>query len=201
MDAQVTVLLRDLLAFLDGRASVSVLDLHDRVRAALAAGPAEARPDHTTCHEQLAAATRERDAHKTAADSVAALYERLEAIHSTTTAELAAAREAHDRLHVALSCVDTIVSHATDNPESDIEDIMRIARAALASTPRPQDEPPFFDKGVLLCQQCRKLPAVCVGAYEGPGPIALACDTCCGHGCEDGWCVRLASTPPKGGGK
>ncbi len=41
------------------------------------------------------------------------------------------------------------------------------------------------------CAVCAKLPA-CIGAYEGHSPIAFACDECCGHGNEDGWCVPLA---------
>jgi hypothetical protein len=31
----------------------------------------------------------------------------------------------------------------------------------------------------------------CVGRYEGHGPIGVGCDGCCGHGNEDGWCLRL----------
>jgi hypothetical protein len=133
--AATTTLLCDLLAFLDGRAG-SVLDLATRVRAALAAGPVEARPDHTTCHEQLVAATRERDAHKTAADSVAALYERLEAIHSTTTAELAAAREA---LTKAAERFGRLAAIGHDTRDWGIRTVAENgeleARAALASTP------------------------------------------------------------------
>lgn len=33
--------------------------------------------------------------------------------------------------------------------------------------------------------------AVCFGAYEDPIQICGACDECCGHGNEDGWCVPL----------
>lgn len=34
-------------------------------------------------------------------------------------------------------------------------------------------------------------PATCIGRYEGHGPVSTACDTCCGHGNEDGWCVPV----------
>ncbi len=33
--------------------------------------------------------------------------------------------------------------------------------------------------------------ATCVGQYDAMREPALACDACCGHGCEDGRCVRL----------
>lgn len=47
------------------------------------------------------------------------------------------------------------------------------------------------------CEHCNeKRPAACLGTYEG-GPVAYACDTCCGHACEDGWCVPLADVPRK----
>ena len=52
-----------------------------------------------------------------------------------------------------------------------------------------------MSRGVLvddpvLCGSCQK-PATCFGTYEGDGVWAFACDECCGHGCEDGWCWRL----------
>lgn len=34
--------------------------------------------------------------------------------------------------------------------------------------------------------------ATCVGRYEDMTSDAPACDTCCGHGCEDGHCDRAA---------
>lgn len=43
------------------------------------------------------------------------------------------------------------------------------------------------------CEHCGK-PASCLGAYEG-GPEAWACDECCGHGAEDGHCVRVRGLP------
>lgn len=33
--------------------------------------------------------------------------------------------------------------------------------------------------------------AVCIGAYEGAETAEYACDSCCGHGCEDGWCEPI----------
>ena len=42
-----------------------------------------------------------------------------------------------------------------------------------------------------LCAVCGA-PATCVGAYEGATDPEPACDGCCGHGNEDGWCEPLA---------
>jgi len=36
---------------------------------------------------------------------------------------------------------------------------------------------------------------VCIGTAEGNPAIILACDECCGHGNEDGWCMGLADIP------
>lgn len=48
----------------------------------------------------------------------------------------------------------------------------------------------------LTCDHCGKEPAACFGHYEGgEGDPCVACDTCCGHGNEDGWCVRLEDLP------
>ncbi len=44
----------------------------------------------------------------------------------------------------------------------------------------------------VLCDHCGERPSVCVGRYEGHGAVRPACDQCCGHGNEDGWCVALA---------
>lgn len=41
---------------------------------------------------------------------------------------------------------------------------------------------------LLVCAHCGK-PATCLGAYESEENLGLACDDCCGHGNEDGWCV------------
>lgn len=40
------------------------------------------------------------------------------------------------------------------------------------------------------CEHCGA-PAACHGSYEGAAP-GYACDECCGHGQEDGRCMRLA---------
>jgi hypothetical protein len=39
-------------------------------------------------------------------------------------------------------------------------------------------------------------PAACLGTAEG-NPASYACDICCGHGEEDGWCVPLADVPER----
>ena len=41
-----------------------------------------------------------------------------------------------------------------------------------------------------LCFWCQA-PATCHGTYEGH--TGYACDECCGHGCEDGWCEPTES--------
>jgi hypothetical protein len=40
----------------------------------------------------------------------------------------------------------------------------------------------------LTCDHCGARQATCFGRYESPGQPELACDACCGHGGEDGWC-------------
>lgn len=41
------------------------------------------------------------------------------------------------------------------------------------------------------CQHCNHAPASCFGVYEKSTPVEWACDLCCGHGNEDGWCRPL----------
>jgi len=44
----------------------------------------------------------------------------------------------------------------------------------------------------VMCAHCEKNPATCHGVYEDPdGPDLPACDECCAHGNEDGWCEPL----------
>jgi hypothetical protein len=48
-----------------------------------------------------------------------------------------------------------------------------------------------------LCYSCHHV-ATCYGSYEDESPV-YACDTCCGHGNEDGWCgpfVEPCACPP-----
>ena len=50
----------------------------------------------------------------------------------------------------------------------------------------------------LLCAICGA-PAVCVGRYFGcddEKSYEPACDSCCGHGCEDGHCVFCTTEDP-----
>lgn len=47
----------------------------------------------------------------------------------------------------------------------------------------------------VKCDHCEERDAVCVGRYEDPDlPLSFACNECCGHGNEDGFCVFLAAT-------
>ncbi len=34
-------------------------------------------------------------------------------------------------------------------------------------------------------------PATCFGGYEDSDSPGFSCDDCCGHACEDGWCIQL----------
>lgn len=48
---------------------------------------------------------------------------------------------------------------------------------------------------VISCEHCvEERPASCIGQYEGDTTRPrYACDTCCGHGNEDGWCSPVQS--------
>jgi len=53
------------------------------------------------------------------------------------------------------------------------------------------------------CAQCLKCScgnvAACIGLYEPWSkhqPASPACDECCGHGCEDGYCYKLENFFP-----
>jgi hypothetical protein len=50
----------------------------------------------------------------------------------------------------------------------------------------------------VLCAHCKLRPAACVGAYEDMPEALPACDTCCGHACEDGHCDPLEATQQGG---
>lgn len=42
----------------------------------------------------------------------------------------------------------------------------------------------------IVCAHCGK-PATCVGRYETMTIVEAACDDCCAHGCEDGYCTQI----------
>ena len=48
---------------------------------------------------------------------------------------------------------------------------------------------------IPACANCGE-PAACFGAYEGVEPERYSCGACCGHGCEDGYCVQVGPTEP-----
>jgi hypothetical protein len=50
----------------------------------------------------------------------------------------------------------------------------------------------------MKCEHCGSGRAACVGRYDpGEGEMAAAaCDECCGHGNEDGRCVRCTDDEP-----
>lgn len=65
------------------------------------------------------------------------------------------------------------------------------ARAVLAMREKPKALPTeAFDPTVVHCSTCER-PATCYGTYEGV--TGYACDTCCGHGNEDGHCTPMKS--------
>jgi hypothetical protein len=51
-----------------------------------------------------------------------------------------------------------------------------------------------YEPGPSLCDHCGERPAVCIGKYdEASGIEELACNECCGHGNEDGYCYGLSA--------
>lgn len=46
-----------------------------------------------------------------------------------------------------------------------------------------------IEPGIIACRFCER-PATCYGTYEGS--TGFACNDCCGHGREDGWCDPVA---------
>lgn len=70
-----------------------------------------------------------------------------------------------------------------DNHESYEDHLDREAEAHEDTGATPHVNP-----GPGPCGYCGK-PATCYGVYENPcRPVTRACDDCCGHGREDGWC-------------
>lgn len=48
---------------------------------------------------------------------------------------------------------------------------------------------------IPTCDHCGERVGACFGRYEDVGDPHVACDMCCGHGNEDGWCVQLIDLP------
>jgi hypothetical protein len=71
-------------------------------------------------------------------------------------------------------------------------DLMRAIDAyASALLAQQETEIARLSAQVLKCHVCGK-PACCIGNYEGADHYEPACDSCCGHGNEDGWCRPIA---------
>jgi hypothetical protein len=70
---------------------------------------------------------------------------------------------------------DALVIRARDRRDTDVDDL----RPTLA---------PMGPAHV--CAHCGK-PAACFGRYDNMTTADFACDECCGHGCEDGRCIRI----------
>jgi hypothetical protein len=49
---------------------------------------------------------------------------------------------------------------------------------------------------ILRCANCGEL-ADCLGSYENNHSWAYACNSCCGHGNEDGCCFPLSDIPAR----
>jgi hypothetical protein len=47
----------------------------------------------------------------------------------------------------------------------------------------------------VTCEACGEREATCRGKYEGDDRVGYACDECCAHGNEDGWCEVLHPLP------
>lgn len=45
------------------------------------------------------------------------------------------------------------------------------------------------------CGHCDERPAACLGNYGEESGDCYACDECCQHGNEDGWCISLEDIP------
>lgn len=46
-----------------------------------------------------------------------------------------------------------------------------------------------------ICGHCGKEPGACLGSYGDDRDVCFACETCCQHGNEDGWCIPLEDIP------
>ena len=62
--------------------------------------------------------------------------------------------------------------------------------------------PPHEEGKPAMCAICGK-PATCLGLYDAPyleadltTPDEYACDDCCGHGNEDGYCEPVMREEP-----
>ena len=91
--------------------------------------------------------------------------------------ELSAARndigEAADVANMAMMVADSIGLLRSDAPS---------ALGSCVSTSK------------IVCGTCGTAEASCFGSYEGHERPNFSCDTCCGHGNEDGWCEPLPTT-------
>ena len=50
-----------------------------------------------------------------------------------------------------------------------------------------------------ICSHCKRAPATCLGQYDNMPDEQHACDACCGHGNEDGWCNPIAKVADSSG--
>lgn len=97
--------------------------------------------------------------------------------------EHGAAMDSHD-------CADELEKVlAATTLSTEVSSTTAASSAQKESLP-PASAHPRSEMG-LNCHVCGK-PASCIGRYEGHGDYAPACDACCGHGNEDGWCKPLA---------
>lgn len=74
--------------------------------------------------------------------------------------------------------------HDTDEPCTTLCCGARIVGDVIAGHGCPACGAPL----PYQCDHCGER-AVCHGTYEGH--TGYACDECCHHGCEDGWCDRI----------
>ncbi len=98
-------------------------------------------------------------------------------------------RRADTGFLIAKLCDDVAYKDLPD--ESSTRDEIDRLKAELE---RANDKPIAMLKAVAggagRCDMCGRT-ATCLGAYESEENLGFACDECCGHGNEDGWCVRL----------
>lgn len=85
-------------------------------------------------------------------------------------------------------------AHSVYAVRDDIRDDMGGCRVYQGADMVPVSRCTVVDRSQRVesgCAHCGA-PATCYGAYEGQPPHS-GCDECCGHGCEDGWCVPIAA--------
>jgi hypothetical protein len=89
-----------------------------------------------------------------------------------------------------LDLADALLPTSTGTDQLMVE-----ARRLRAEVARLTAENERLRTALPACAHCDQGSAACFGQYDSEGDGAAACDVCCGHGNEDGWCVPLTDLP------